>query len=235
MPNGGKKFRNALKNIDLTMRYSVEEAVRLSLQAAFAKFDETIDVALNLGVDPKYSDQMVRGAVTLPHGLGRVVRVAAFCKGEKEAEAREAGADEVGGDDLVEKIKAGWLGFDKAVATPDMMSKVGQIGRLLGPRGLMPNAKTGTVTFDVGSAIRALKAGRVEFKVDKAGVLHASFGKVSFGPEKLLANLKAIVDTVIRLKPSAAKGAYLKAMAVATTMGPGVKIDALSVRKFLEV
>jgi large subunit ribosomal protein L1 len=234
MPTGGKKYRNAIKDIDLAMRYSVEEGLKLAIETAFAKFDETVDVAFNLGVDPKYSDQMVRGAVTLPHGLGKVVRVACFCKGEKEAEAREAGADVVGGDDLVDKIKGGWLEFDKAVATPDMMAKVGQIGRLLGPRGLMPNAKTGTVTFDIGKAIRELKAGRVEFKVDKAGVLHAPFGKVSFGHEKLLANLKSVTDTVMRLKPSAAKGAYLKAMAVATTMGPGVKIDTVAVRKFLE-
>lgn len=234
MPKHGKKYNEAAKAIDSLAKYELPEGVKLALAASFAKFDETVDVAINLGVDPKYSDQMVRGAVTLPHGLGKSVRVAAFCQGEKEAEAREAGADEVGGEDLVEKIKGGWLEFDKAVATPDMMAKVGQIGRILGPRGLMPNAKTGTVTFDIGKAVSELKAGKVEFKVDKAGVLHAPLGKVSFGPEKILDNLKALVDQVVRLKPSAAKGTYLQALTVATTMGPGVKVDANSVRKFLD-
>ncbi len=234
MPKHGKKFRAAVEGLDLSVRHSVEDAVRLALKASYVKFDETVDLALNLGVEPKYSDQMVRGAVTLPHGLGKVVRVAAFCKGEKEAEAREAGADIVGGDDLVEKVKEGFLEFDKAVATPDMMAKVGQIGRILGPRGLMPNAKTGTVTFDIGKAVREMKAGRVEFRVDKAGVLHAPLGKVSFGPEKILDNLRSLIETVQRLKPASAKGAYLRAMAVTTTMGPGIKVDTLSVRKFLE-
>ncbi|WP_461211364.1 50S ribosomal protein L1 [Desulfocurvus sp. DL9XJH121] len=234
MPKHGKKYREAVKAIDAVAKYDLPEGVKLALEASFAKFDETVDVAINLGVDPKYSDQMVRGAVTLPHGLGKTVRVAAFCQGEKEAEAREAGADEVGGDDLVEKIKGGWLEFDKAVATPDMMAKVGQIGRILGPRGLMPNAKTGTVTFDIGQAVSELKAGKVEFKVDKAGVLHAPVGKVSFGPEKILDNLRALVDQVVRLKPSAAKGTYLQSLTVATTMGPGVKVDTASMRKYLD-
>ncbi len=234
MPKHGKKYRKSIEGFDLTQHHPVEDGMRMALQAAYAKFDETVDVALCLGVDPKYSDQMVRGAVTLPHGLGKTVRIAAFCQGEKEAEAKEAGADVVGGEDLVEKVKGGWLEFDKAVATPDMMAKVGQIGRILGPRGLMPNAKTGTVTFDLAQAISELKAGRVEFKVDKAGVLHAPIGKVSFGPEKLLDNLRSLIDTVNRLKPSAAKGAYFKNLAVATTMGPGVKIDPMTIRKFLE-
>lgn len=234
MPKHGKKFNNAVKDLDLSVRYPVNEGVGLVVKAAHAKFDETVDVAINLGVDPKYSDQMVRGAVSLPNGLGKTVRVAAFCKGDKEAEAKEAGADIAGAEDLLEKIKGGWLEFDKAVATPDMMALVGQVGRVLGPRGLMPNAKTGTVTFDIGKAVRELKAGKVEFKVDKAGVLHAPIGKVSFGAEKLLENLKALLDAVNRLKPSSAKGTYLKAMAVATTMGPGVKIDPLSIRKFTE-
>ena len=234
MPKYGKKYRNAVEKIDLTVKHSLPDGVRLALGSAFAKFDETVDVAICLGVDPRHSDQMVRGAVALPHGLGKEVRVAAFCKGEKEAEAKAAGADEVGGDDLVEKVKGGWLEFDKAVATPDMMSMVGKVGRILGPRGLMPNAKVGTVTFDVAAAIKELKAGRVDFKVDKAGVLHAPLGKVSFGPEKILENLGTLVDTVIRMKPSSAKGTYLKGMAVATTMGPGIKIDTLSIRKFLE-
>ncbi len=234
MPKHGKNFEKASEGFDKTERYAVNEAVTLAITNSFAKFDETVDVAINLGVDPKYSDQMVRGACPLPNGLGKTARVVVFCKPDKEAEAREAGADECGGDDLVEKIKGGWLDFDNAVATPDMMAKVGQIGRMLGPRGLMPNAKTGTVTFNVGEAVRELKAGRVEFKVDKAGILHAPIGKKSFGAEKLLENLHALLETVNRLKPSTAKGTYLKAMAVATTMGPGVKVDPQTIRKFME-
>ncbi|MDR1660208.1 MAG: 50S ribosomal protein L1 [Desulfovibrio sp.] len=234
MPKHGKKFRNILEGFNLQERFSIEDAVDKSLNAAFAKFDETVDVAIRLGVDPKYSDQMVRGAVTLPHGLGKTVRVAVFCKGEKQTEAREAGADAVGAEDLVARIKEGWMEFDAAVATPDVMALVGQIGRLLGPRGLMPNAKTGSVTFDVAKVVSELKAGRVEFKVDKAGVLHAPLGKVSFGTEKILGNLKALLETVNRLKPSAAKGAYMRSMAVSTTMGPGFKVDMPQVKKFLE-
>jgi large subunit ribosomal protein L1 len=234
MARRGKKYRGAAEGVALDTRYPVTEAVALALGKAFAKFDETVDVAINLGVDPKYSDQMVRGAVSLPNGLGKTVRVAAFCKGDKEAEAKAAGADFVGGEDLVEKIQGGWLDFDKAVATPDMMALVGKVGRVLGPRGLMPNAKTGTVTFNIGEAVRELKAGRVEFKVDKAGILHAPIGKVSFGPDKILENLKALLDTVNRLKPASSKGTYMKSVAVATTMGPGFKIDPLTVRKFLE-
>ncbi|MBT8762872.1 50S ribosomal protein L1 [Desulfohalobiaceae bacterium Ax17] len=234
MPKHGKKYRKAKERIDTAKRYAVEEAVKLALETAYANFDETVDIAVRLGVNPKYSDQMVRGAVTLPHGLGKDVKVLAFCKGEKEAEAKEAGADFVGGEDLVEKIKSGWLEFDKAVATPDMMAHVGKIGRILGPRGLMPNAKTGTVTFDLANAIKELKAGKVEFKVDKAGVVHAPLGKVSFGPEKILENLKALVDTLQRLKPASAKGTYFRGMAVSTTMGPGVKIDTSSIRNLLD-
>jgi large subunit ribosomal protein L1 len=235
MPKHGKKYRNAVDKYDIAKAYPLDEGIKLALQSAIAKFDETVDIAINLGVDPKYSDQMVRGAVSLPHGLGKTVRIAAFCKGDKQAEAKEAGADFVGDDDLVEQVKGGFLDFDKAVATPDMMAKVGQIGRILGPRGLMPNAKTGTVTFDIGQAINELKAGKVEFKVDKAGVLHAPLGKVSFGPDKIFDNLRTLVDTVIRMKPSASKGTYVKAMAVATTMGPGVKIDTLSLKNYLDV
>lgn len=234
MPKHGKKYRNAVGERDLALRVDVEEGVKAAVAAAYAKFDETVDVAINLGVDPKYSDQMIRGAVSLPNGLGKDVRVAVFCKGEKENEAKEAGADFYGSDELVEKIQSGWLDFDKAVATPDMMAVVGKIGRVLGPRGLMPNAKTGTVTMDVAKAVSELKAGKVEFKVDKAGVLHAPIGKVSFGADKLLENLKALLDTVMRMKPSSAKGTYMKALAVSSTMGPGVKIDPLTVRKFLE-
>ncbi|GAB6038978.1 50S ribosomal protein L1 [Fundidesulfovibrio butyratiphilus] len=234
MPKHGKKYRAAIENIDLTTKFDLPEAVKMAMQAGPAKFDETVDVALCLGVDPKYSDQMVRGAVTLPHGLGKTVRVAVFCKGDKEAEAKAAGADVTGAEDLIEKIQGGWMEFDKAVATPDMMALVGRIGRVLGPRGLMPNAKTGTVTMDVTKAVNELKAGRVEFRVDKAGVLHAPLGKKSFGPEKILDNLRALLDQVIRLKPSSAKGTYLRSLAVATTMGPGVKIDPTSVKKFME-
>jgi large subunit ribosomal protein L1 len=234
MPTHGKKYRQSLESVDLSQRFSVEDAVTKSLGVAYAKFDETVDVALGLGVDPKYSDQMVRGAVSLPHGLGKTVRVAVFCKGDKQAEAKAAGADAVGAEDLVAQVKEGWLAFDAAVATPDVMALVGQIGRVLGPRGLMPNAKTGTVTFDVATAVQELKAGRVEFKVDKAGVLHAPLGKVSFGAEKILDNLKALLDSVNRLKPSAAKGQYMKNMAVSTTMGPGFKVDITTVKKFIE-
>ncbi|THB65329.1 MAG: 50S ribosomal protein L1 [Desulfovibrio sp.] len=234
MPKHGKKFTKATESFDLEQRHEVADGVRIAVENAFAKFDETVDIAMCLGVDPRHSDQMVRGAVTLPHGLGKTIRVAAFCQGEKQAEAKDAGADIVGGEDLVDKVKEGFLEFDAAVATPDMMSKVGQIGRVLGPRGLMPNAKTGTVTFDIGKAVQEMKAGRVEFRVDKAGVLHAPVGKVSFGADKLLDNLKSLMDTIMRLKPAAAKGTYIKTMAVATTMGPGVKIDTMSVRKFLE-
>ena len=234
MPTHGKNYRKSLEGVDLTQRFSVEDAVAKSLGASFAKFDETVDVAVRLGVDPKYSDQMVRGAVTLPHGLGKTVRVAVFCKGDKQAEAKAAGADYVGAEDLVAQIKGGWLEFDAAVAAPDVMALVGQVGRVLGPRGLMPNAKTGTVTFDVATAVKELKAGRVEFKVDKAGVLHAPLGKVSFGPEKILGNLKALLETVNRLKPSSAKGQYMLSMAVSTTMGPGFKVDMAQAKKFIE-
>ena len=234
MPKHGKNYRNAVSGVDLTQRFSVEDAVAKALGASFAKFDETVEVALRLGVDPKYSDQMVRGAVSLPHGLGKTVRVAVFCKGDKQAEAKEAGADYVGAEDLVAQIKGGWLEFDAAVAAPDVMALVGQVGRILGPRGLMPNAKTGTVTFDVAKAVQELKAGRVDFKVDKAGVLHAPLGKVSFGPEKILGNLKAFLDAVNRLKPSSAKGQYLVSMAVTTTMGAGYKVDMAQLKKFIE-
>ena len=225
MPKHGKNFRKVLEGSNLQERFSIEDAVSKSLGASFAKFDETVDVAVRLGVDPKYSDQMVRGAVTLPHGLGKTVRVAVFCKGEKQAEAREAGADVVGAEELVAKVKEGWLEFDAAVATPDVMALVGQIGRVLGPRGLMPNPKVGTVTFDVAKTVKEMKAGRVEFRVDKAGNLHAPVGKLSFGKEKLTENINALLDTVIRLKPASSKGTYIKGIALSSTMSPGIKID----------
>ncbi|HCO11605.1 MAG TPA: 50S ribosomal protein L1 [Desulfonauticus sp.] len=234
MPKRGKKYIEAKKKVDTTKRYTPEEAVKLALETAYANFDETVDVAVRLGVNPKYSDQMVRGAVSLPHGTGKQVRVLVFCKGEKEMEAKEAGADYVGGEDLVEKIKEGWLEFEKVVATPDMMGVVGKIGRILGPRGLMPNAKTGTVTFDVAQAVKELKAGRVEFKVDKAGIVHVGVGKVSFGAEKIVENIKALLDTLLRLKPASAKGVYFRGMAVSTTMGPGIKVDPATIRTFME-
>jgi large subunit ribosomal protein L1 len=202
----------------------------LALQASYTKFDQTVDVAVNLGVNPKYADQMVRGAVTLPHGLGKEVRVIVFCKGENEQVALDAGADAVGAEDLVEKIKDGWLEFDKAVATPDMMAHVGKIGKILGPRGLMPNAKTGTVTFDIAKAVGELKAGKVSFKVDKAGIVHAPIGKVSFGPQKLLDNFTSFMSMVEKLKPASAKGTYVKGIAISTTMGPGVKIEPSSIK-----
>lgn len=231
MPKHGKKFRKVTEAIDSLKTYDVAEAMDLVLKSSFAKFDETVDVAVNLGVNPKYSDQMVRGAVSLPYGLGKTVRVVAFCKGENEEKARSAGAIEAGGDDLVERIKGGWLEFDKAVATPDMMGHVGKVGKILGPRGLMPNAKTGTVTVELEKAIQELLAGKVEFRVDKAGVVHAPIGKVSFGVEKLLGNLRSIVDALIRLKPSTAKGTYMKAMSLSSTMGPGVRVDTASLKR----
>jgi len=234
MPMHGKKYRKSVEGVDLATLLAVEEAVSKSLAASFAKFDETVDVALGLGVDPKHSDQMIRGAVSLPHGLGKTIRVAVFCKGDKQAEAKAAGADIVGAEDLVEMIKEGKLNFDAAVATPDVMALVGQVGRQLGPRGLMPNAKTGTVTFDVAKAVEELKAGKVDFRVDKAGVLHAPLGKVSFGAEKIQDNLKALLDAVQRLKPSSAKGQYMTKMAVSTTMGPGFRVDTSQIRKFIE-
>lgn len=234
MPKHGKKHIQASTKFERNTRYPIEHGVQIAVDTAFAAFDETVDIAVCLGVNPKYSDQMVRGGVSLPHGLGKEVRVAAFCKGEKEEEAKQAGADFVGADDLVQKIQEGWLDFDKAVATPDMMSQVGKIGRILGPRGMMPNAKTGTVTFELGKAVQELKAGKVDFKVDKAGVVHVPIGKVSFGQDKLLDNLKTFLDTLNKAKPSSAKGTYFRAMSISSTMGPGVKLDPGAIRKFLE-
>lgn len=221
----GKKLENVKSSIDLNKEYSLEEAISLIKKSSYAKFDETVDMAINLGVDPKKSDQMVRGTVVLPHGTGKSVRVLVFAKGEKEKEAREAGADYVGAEDLVEKIQQGWLEFDKAVATPDLMGLVGKLGKILGPRGLMPNPKLGTVTFDVAKAVREIKAGKVEYKTEKAGILHVPVGKVSFDNEKLVENIIAILKSVIRAKPATSKGKYLKKVTLTSTMGPGIKID----------
>jgi large subunit ribosomal protein L1 len=230
MPKRGKKYLESKKGFDSQKRYEFAEAVESAIKSSFAKFDETIDVAVRLGVDPRHADQMVRGTVILPNGLGKEVKVLVFAKGEKESEAKEAGADFVGSDDLVEKIQGGWFGFDKAIATPDMMGSVGKIGKLLGPRGLMPNAKTGTVTFDVAKAVQELKAGKIDFRVEKAGIVHAPMGKVSFGVEKIIQNVTAFLETIMRLKPSSSKGTYLKAIAISTTMGPGFKIDTALVK-----
>jgi large subunit ribosomal protein L1 len=225
----GKKLRTAEEKADRTVEYSLEEAVAKVKELAYAKFDETVDLAFNLGVDPRKSDQMVRGTVVLPHGTGKSVKVLVFAKGEKEKEAREAGADYVGAEDIVEKITKGWLDFDKVVATPDIMGVVGRLGKILGPRGLMPNPKLGTVTFDVGRAVREIKAGKVEYKAEKAGVVHVPIGKVSFDPQKLVENARAIIDSVNRAKPSTSKGKYLRKLAISSTMGPGLKIDVNSV------
>jgi len=230
MPKRGKKYREAAQNVDKLKRYSLQEAIELALENAYEKFDSPVDIAVRLGVDPRHADQMVRGTVSLPHGVGKPVRVAVFAQGEKEKEAQEAGADIVGSEDLAQKIQGGWLDFDKAVATPDMMGIVGRLGRILGPRGMMPNAKLGTVTFDVAKAVRELKAGRIDFKVDKAGILHTTIGKTSFGVEKLLTNGAHLLDTIIRLKPSASKGTYVRSVAISTTMGPGIKVDPISIR-----
>ncbi len=234
MPKRGKKYLEAKKKSEAGKLSSFADAVQNAINASYAKFDETFDIAVRLGVDPRHADQMVRGTVVLPNGTGREVKVLVFAKGEKEKEAQEAGADYVGNDDLIEKIKGGWFDFDKAVATPDMMGSVGKIGRLLGPRGLMPNAKSGTVTFDVARAVNELKAGKIDFRVEKAGIVHAPMGKVSFGVEKLLQNVAAFLETVIKLKPASSKGTYLKSIAVSTTMGPGFKVDTASVKDLLK-
>jgi large subunit ribosomal protein L1 len=226
MPKKGKKHLESRKKVNREAKYSLDEALELLKGTAIAKFDETVEVAMRLGVDPKYPDQQVRGSVVLPNGTGKNIRVVVFAKGEKEKEAKEAGADDVGSDTLVSKIQGGWLDFDKAVATPDMMGAVGKIGKILGPRGLMPNPKVGTVTFDVGKAVRDLKGGKVEFKVDKTGTLHSSIGKVSFGPDKIRENFLAFYEAIVKAKPSAAKGTYIRSIALSSTMGVGIKLNA---------
>ena len=221
----GKNYRNARAEIDREQVYSPAEAVRMLKSFPGAKFDETVDMSLRLGVDPKHADQMVRGAIVLPHGIGKAVRVAVFAKGEKDREAREAGADVVGAEDLVERIQGGWMEFDSTIATPDLMGQVGRLGKVLGPRGLMPNPKLGTVTFDVGRAVREAKAGKVEFRVDKAGNVHVPVGKKSFALEQLAQNAMALLEAIVRAKPSASKGQYLRSITLSSTMGPGVHVD----------
>jgi large subunit ribosomal protein L1 len=225
MPKIPKNRAAATKVVEAGRKYSVEEACTLVKQAKFAKFDETVDLAVRLGVNPKHADQMVRGAIVLPHGTGKTVRVLVFAKGEKEREAREAGADFAGSDDLVAKVSEGFLDFDRVIATPDMMGAVGKLGRVLGPRGLMPNPKVGTVTFDVGAAVRDAKGGKIEYRVEKAGIVHARIGKVSFGENALADNANALITALVRQKPSTAKGTYLRSITVSSTMGPGIKID----------
>jgi large subunit ribosomal protein L1 len=233
MGRRGKKYRDVAEKIDKLKSYSFEEAVQMITDSSFAKFDETLDVAVRLGVDPRHADQMVRGTVVLPNGIGKDVKVAVFAKGEKEKEALEAGADVAGSDELVEKVQKGWLEFDKAIATPDMMASVGKLGRVLGPRGMMPNAKLGTVTFDIARAVKEIKAGKIDFKVEQAGIVHAPIGKASFGVEKLLQNFAAFLETIQRLKPPSSKGTYMRGIAVSSTMGPGIKVDTAFVRDFL--
>lgn len=225
MGKHGKKYNAARGRVDSLKRYELREALELVKSMGFASFDESVDVAVNLNVNPRHADQMVRGSVALPHGTGKEVRVLVFAKGEKATEAREAGADFVGDADMIEKIQGGWLDFDTAVATPDMMGQVGRIGRVLGPRGLMPNPKTGTVTFDVAKIVGELKAGRVEFRVDKAGIIHLGFGRTSFDVDKLESNLTSVLDRLARLKPASSKSPYFRGITISSTMGPGVKLD----------
>lgn len=233
MAKHGKKYEEARSRVS-DEGYDLPEAVALAQSSAYAKFDETLEVAMRLGVDPRHADQMVRGTVVLPHGTGRSKRVLVFAAGEKMKEAEAAGADFIGGKDMADKVQGGWMDFDAVVATPDMMKEVGKLGRVLGPRGLMPNPKVGTVTFDVGKAVEEIKAGKVEFRVDKTGILHAGVGKVSFETEKLIQNTRAFVQAVLRARPSAAKGKYVCSATVATTMGPGVSLDIGLIEKFKE-
>jgi len=229
MGQHGKKFKNASAKVDRLKRYPIDEACKLVPETKVAKFHESVDIAVRLGVDPKHADQMVRGTVVLPHGLGKSKRVLVIAGAEKQKEAQDAGADITGGDDVVEKILGGWMDFDAVVATPDMMRGVGRLGKVLGPRGLMPNPKTGTVTTDIAKAVREIKAGKVEFRVDKTGIVHAPLGKVSFAADALVANAHALMDSILKAKPAAAKGKYLKSITVSSTMGPGVRIDTTAV------
>jgi large subunit ribosomal protein L1 len=234
MKKSAKNIEKARKAVE-PRSYTLQEAVPLLQKVKYAKFDETVEVTLRLGVDPKHADQMVRGTVVLPHGTGKKVRVLVFAKGEKEKEAQDAGADLVGAEDLVEKIQGGWLEFDRAIATPDVMGLVGRLGKVLGPRGLMPNPKTGTVTFEVGKAVREFKGGKIEFRVEKAGIIHVPFGKASFTPEQLTENAVAVLEALLRAKPAASKGRYVKGVTVSSTMGPGVRVDANAVQALVKV
>ena len=230
MSKRSKKHTEALEKVDRLAKYDPQDAVEITVSSSYVKFDETVDIAVRLGVDPRHADQMVRGSVVLPNGLGKEVKVLVFAKGEKEKEALDAGADFIADEDMVKKIQDGWFGFDKAVATPDMMGMVGKLGRILGPRGLMPNAKTGTVTFELDKAINELKSGKIDFRVQKAGIIHVPVGKVSFGVEKLLENLKVFLDKITALKPASSKGTYFKSISISSTMGPGIKIDPLLIK-----
>jgi large subunit ribosomal protein L1 len=234
MSKRGKNYKKVTGDIDSTKMYSLDEGVELAIKGSYAKFDESVDIAIRLGVDPRHADQMVRSSVVLPNGTGKEIRVLVFAKGEKEKEALDAGADYAGGDEFVEKIKGGWLEFDRTIATPDMMATVGKIGRVLGPRNLMPNAKLGTVTFDIERVVKEVKSGKVDFKVDKAGIIHAMLGKASFGSQKVKENVLTFIDRIIQLKPSTSKGIYLKSISLSTTMGPGVKLDPLDVRNVIK-
>ncbi|MBN2808666.1 MAG: 50S ribosomal protein L1 [Deltaproteobacteria bacterium] len=228
MSKSGKIYLADRAKVDSTKKYTLAEAIELMKSMALRKFDESVDVAVRLGVDPRHADQMVRGAVVLPHGTGKSARVIVFAKGEKEIEARDAGADFVGGDDLAKKITEGWLDFDKAVATPDMMGVVGKLGRVLGPRGLMPNPKLGTVTFDIARAVQDIKAGKIDFRVEKAGIIHAPVGRVSFTGQSIMENIAALIETLVRMKPASSKGNYLRGFTLSSTMGPGIRVDLSS-------
>ncbi len=227
----GKKLTTVKEKIEIGKEYSLEDAVKLVKESSFAKFDETVDLAINLGVDPRKSEQMVRGTVVLPHGIGKKVRVLVFAKGEKEKEALEAGADFVGAEDFIDKINKGWLDFDKSVATPDVMGLVSKLGKILGPRGLMPNPKLGTVTFDIAKTVKEIKAGKVEYKAEKAGIVHVPIGKASFGAEKLIENARTVINSIMKAKPATSKGKYLKKISVSSTLGPGIAVDIASLGK----
>jgi large subunit ribosomal protein L1 len=226
----GKRLKEARAKVDRFKKHTFEDAVSIIKDISSAKFDETLEIAVRLGVDPRHADQMVRGTVALPSGTGKTVRVAVFAKGDKEREALEAGADVAGGDELIQKVQGGFLEFDKAIATPDIMGQVGRLGKILGPRGLMPNAKLGTVTFDVATAVKELKAGRIEFRVEKNGIVHCPMGKLSFERDRLLMNIAAFMDAIVKAKPATSKGTYIKGLVISSTMGPGVKVDAALVK-----
>ncbi|RKY65917.1 MAG: 50S ribosomal protein L1 [Candidatus Latescibacterota bacterium] len=234
MSKKGKRLLDIEKKVEPGKRYTLRESLELLLSTARVKFDETVDAAIRLGVNPRHADQMVRGSVVLPNGLGKAVKVLVFAKGDKEKEAIDAGADITGSDELIEKIKGGWFDFDRVIATPDMMGSVGKLGKILGPRGLMPNPKVGTVTFSVANAVTEMKAGKVAFRVEKAGIVHSPVGKVSFGADKLYENVLALLGTIVKLKPASSKGTYLRSISLSTTMGPGVKVDPLNVRNLLK-